>query len=235
VICDDREAEQYRDYFDAEFFATALCLDIILRNQEIRIANSLMTTATFGSGFNTAVDTAWTDQSSATPIEDVKAAKMAFFGNTGCWPNVGICSKCTFDRLKDTEELVDRIKYSGKDDPKQANITQQAVAQSLDLDELMVSGAAQNTAAEGLTPEIESIWNSDYFLLARVARTQDFKETCLGRIFAWGEQGGEGPVVESYRDEPKRGQAIRTRQDTAEMLLYSNCGFLLTGVNSTDP
>jgi hypothetical protein len=235
IVVDDREAAQYRDYFDAEFFGTLLCLDIILRNQEIRIADDLMTTSTFGSGFNAAAAQPWTNQSGATPIEDVMAAKMAFFANTGLWPNVGICSKCTFLRLKDTEEIVDRIKYSGHDDPKQAKITQQAVAESLDIPRLLVSGAAQNTAAEGLAPVIASIWNSDYFLLARVAETEDFKETCLGRIFAWGEDGGEGPVVETYRDEPKRGEAIRARQDTAEQMLYENCGYLITGVNSEDP
>jgi hypothetical protein len=235
VVVDDREAEMYADYFDAEWFASMTAYDTVLRNQEIRIANSLFTTSTFGSGFNAAAAYVWTNQSSATPIEDVLAAKLAFFGNTGLWPNAGACSKCTFQRLRDTEEIIDRIKYSGRDDPKQANITQQAVAQSLDLNELFVSGAAVNTAAEGATPVIGSIWGSDYFLLAHVAKTQDFKETCLGRIYEWSEGGGEGPVMESYRDETRRGNVIRARQDTQEVLLYENCGYLLTGVNATDP
>jgi hypothetical protein len=229
---DDREAEAYADYFDAEQVASIRAYDTVVRNQEQRIAGFAMDTTFYA---NDPVGTVWTDMASATPLDDVMEARLAFRSQCGFWPNIGVLDSMTFAYLTRCQQIIDQIKFSGRDDPKTKNITAEMIAALFNLEKLLVPEGALNTADEGQAIAIASIWNPDNFLLARRDSSMDFKKMCIGRIFAWTDGGGDKPVIESYRDETKRSDIVRVRMDTDEHRLYPNAGYILTGVNATSP
>lgn len=81
---DDVERKLYTRYFDAETVATQRAMNVILRNQEKRIADMVFNT---GNVTNTAgVSIEWSTASSCTPRSDVLDAKITLRAATGRAP-----------------------------------------------------------------------------------------------------------------------------------------------------
>lgn len=232
---DDREAEMYAEYFDAEMVSTQRALDAVLRNQEKRVADLVFNTDTWtGSSLTTAIGTVWSNKSSSTPVDDILGAKLKVYGNSGMWPNAVIMARETFLRCRETDQIRDRIASSGAGDSTLAGrITLQQLAQAFDVDQVIVAGSSKNTANEGVSASLSSIWNKTMVMVCRVAQTNDIREPCVGRVFHWGEDGSSiGGTVESYRDETVRSDVIRVRHDVEEQILYTEMGHLLTAALS---
>jgi hypothetical protein len=70
-------------------------------------------------------------------------------------------------------------------------------------------------------------------MVAKVASTSDPREPCVARVFHWGEDGSTiGATIESYRDEPKRSDVVRSRMDTDEVVMYVEAAHLLDNVTT---
>lgn len=232
---DDNEAAMYAEYFDAEQVSTQRAYDAVLRNAEKRAAAAVFNTTTWtGAALTTAVagGLEWSVPASAKPITDVLAAKKKVWDGCGLWPNALVISRKVFINLRECAEIVDRIKYAGFINPIAANITADALAQVFDLDEIIIAGAAKNTANEGQAAAIASIWSDENAMVCRIARSNDFREPCVGRTFHWGGDGGAiDGRVETYRDEAIRGGVVRVRHQVQEKILYAQCGHLITNVS----
>ncbi len=227
---DDREAAMYANYFDAELIAARRAFDVVMRNAEQRVASLLFSTSTF-SGKTSAVGTKWSTHASATPLDDVETAVNAVWSNSGLWPNALVISRKVFRHLRNCAQIIDRVKYQGFVDVRAGAITEAALAQAFDLDEIIVANAVKNTANEGQSASLASIWSDSYALVCRVARTNDFREPCLGRTFHWaGDGSSPNGVIESYREESIRSDVIRVRHDVDEKLLYVEAGYLLSNI-----
>ena len=150
-------------------------------------------------------------------------------------PNCLVLNRRQFYGLKNTDEIVDRVKYAGTVDP--AKITPSAVAMVLDLDKIVVAGGYKNVANEAQTPDIDPIWSDEYAMLCRVAVTDDPAEPCIGRTLLWNqENAGLGSdqelaiITEEYRSERTRGSIMRARCDYVIKILHVECGHLLSNV-----
>ncbi len=229
---DDDEAEIYAEYFDAELIAAQLARDAVLRGHEERVIDGVTDTGIrTGAPLTTAVGTAWTVIATATPIADVRGAMELVYDGSGLIANAMIVSWKRYNVLKDVAEIIDRIKYSGHDDPKKGNITRQAMAAVFGLDRIIVAGSQNNTADQGQAASLASIWPDARVQICKVAVTNNIKEPCIGRTIHWGGGGSSvGGVMESYRDETVRSDIIRNRMDSDEKRLYTEAGHLLTGV-----
>lgn len=229
---DDDESEMYAEFFDAELVATQRCRDGVLRNHEQRVIDKVTDTGIWtGAALTTAIGTAWTVIATATPIVDIRDAVLKVYDNSGLMANAVILSWKRFQVLKDVVEIIDRIKYSGHQDPKRLNITMQALADLFGVQKLIVAGGQKNTADEGQNASLASLWPDARAMICRVAVTGDIREPCIGRSLHWGGGGSQiGGVVESYRDETVRSDIIRHRMDTDEKRLYIEAGHLLTGI-----
>lgn len=232
---DDKEATLYRNYFDAELIATERVRDVVLRNQEKRIADLVFNATTFtGATLTTAIGTEWSDTINSTPLDDVEAALRKVWDLSGFWPRVLIINQHVYRNLRNNAQIIDRISSQGAGGQTRASdINKSALAQVLDLDEVIVASGTKNTALEGQTPVFAEIWSSEYAMLARVASGNDVREPALGRTFHWSADGSEiGAHIESYRDETVRGQIIRARHETAEKLLFTGAGHLLSNITA---
>jgi hypothetical protein len=228
---DDREAEMYSDYLDAESVAAARAFNAVLRNQEQRWAAALFNTTTWtGGSLTAAAATAWSTVATATPLVDIESAVQAVYANSGLWPNALIISRKCFRNLRRCQTIIDLVKYSGFMDTRAGNITTDALAQCFDLKYVIVAGGTKNTATEGQTATPGQIWNSTNAMVCRVAETNDPKEPCIARTFSYEEDGGvvDGRF-ETYRDETVRGEVVRVRHDVCETVMYTQAGFLITG------
>jgi len=232
---DDIESEMYAEYFDAEQVAGERALDAVLRNAEIRIA-AAMFDATAYAGQLTTITEEWDSNhtTDADPIGDVETAVRACWDRTGIWPNAICFNRHVFRNLRALDQIRDRIEATGAGSPaKASDVTPQMIAQVLDLDSVFVAGSAKNAALEGADIDLDDIWSSEYAMVFRVAKRNDIREPCLGRVMHWSADGSQvGGTVESYRDEPVRSDIIRVRHDVDELTLYSECCQLLDNVTT---
>lgn len=226
---DDREAAMYADYFDAELIATRRAYNAVLRNAEMRWATAIFNTTTWtGASLYTDVSgTPWATVASAAPLTNVEAAAQKVYDNSGLWPNALIVSKKVYRNLRNTAQIIDRVKYQGFVDVRAGNISVEAISQAFDL-QLIVAGGSKNSATEGQSASVAEIWGSTYAMICRVAATNDPREPCIARTMHWNQDGSEADgTIETYRDETIRGDVVRVRHDVDEIVMYAQAGHLL--------
>ncbi len=231
-VVDDRQSTMYADYFTSELISAARAHNDVLLNAEKRAA-ALIFNATTWTSDTTAVTNEWDDEINATPRLDVKAAMIAVWNKSALWPNAMIINHIVFENLKDSKEILDRLKFAGFQDPDAGAINEAAIAKALGIERVIVAGSPKNTAIEGQSISIASVWDDEYAMICKVATSQDIQEPCIGRTFHWGEDGSSiGGTVESYREEKIRGDVIRVRHDVDEKVLYVEAGHLLSNITS---
>jgi len=230
-VKDHREAKIYANWFGYETIIAARQRGIVMRAAEIRAAAALFNAVTFSAH---AVTNEWDDLANATPIEDVEAAVRRVWAATGLWANALAVNRMVFRNLRNCKQIVERIQSGGAGTAtKPKDITAEMLAQVFDLSEVIVGGSPKNTANEAKAVSVASIWSDEYALVARVARTADLREPCLGRLIHWGEDGSQiGGVFEDYPEDRVRGDIIRCRHDVVEKLLYVEAADLLSNITT---
>lgn len=230
-LVDDVERKLYSRFFDAESVATTRAMDVILRNQEKRVASIVFATGNITNCAN--VSTEWSTASGCTPRADVMDAKDTLRKATGIVPNAGACSYTVLNNLMHAKEILEAFQYTQPlvTLPTQAQIN--ILAQYFGLDYLFVGGAQYDSAKKGQTFSLSDIWDDEYFLLfAKASDAPNLMEPCLGRTFLWTADSPSNVVVESYRDETRRSDVYRVRQYTDEELVFAGAGYILGNITA---
>jgi hypothetical protein len=231
VPVDNRNAKIYANYFTAEVVAARLARHGVLVNQEKRIAAKVFDSGTFNT---TAASVKWDVAATAAPITDVEKAVQRLYAK-GVLANALVINWTVFRNLRNAAQIIDRIASAGAGTPtKPTDITVVQLAQTFDLQYVIVAGSQYNSAAQGQTAVISPVWSNEYAMVCRVANSGDSIETpCIGRTFHWGEDGSQiGGTYETYYDEDVRGDKMRCRMDTDEKMLYADAGELLSGITT---
>ena len=233
IPIDDRQSKIYKTWFDFEVVTTRNCLGIVLRGAEKRWADQLFSETTF-SGQTTAAGTAWDDFSNATPVTNIDAAKNAVWDRTAIWPNALVITRKTFMNLRKCDEVTDKLHSEGAGvSIEPGRIQPMNLASVFDVDMVIVAGGARNSANEGQSRSVASIWSDSYALLARVATTDMMEEPCVARTIHWGEDGSTvGGTIETYYDNRTRGDVVRVRHEVDEKMIYTELGQLITGIKT---
>lgn len=234
-VVDEREKNRYRYLIDAEAIAAARAMDVVLRNQEQRVANLIYNTSTWtGASLTTAITNEWDDATNAVPVTDVEAAVKKVYEGSGLWANALVINRQVFRNLRNCAQIIDRIESSGAGSAaKASDITEQMLAQVFDLDYVIVAGSSRNSAAEGQAATPAQIWSGEYAMVCRVAVTNDMREPCVARTFHWSDDGSSiGGTVEEYEEPGVRGKVIRVRHDTDEVVMYAQAGHLLSNITT---
>lgn len=232
---DDREAKLYAEYFDAEQIATQRAFSSVLRNAEQRVADAVFNTSTWtGASLTTAITNEWDDAVNAVPITDVEAAVKKIYEGSGLWANALIINRQVFRNLRNCDQVIERIQSGGAGSATKAtDITVQMLQAVFDLEYIIVAGVSRNSAKEGQAATPVQIWSGEYAMVAKIATGADMREPCIGRTFHWAADGSSiGGTVESYREEQVRGNVIRVRHETDEVILYKEAGHLLSNITT---
>lgn len=226
---DDKLSNLYGSYFDMESLALKKCVDVVLREQETRVADMIFNTTTWtGATLYLDVSTAWTS-TSAVPITDVNTAKRNIRANFGRWPNTMIFNYNNLLYMREISQVQDRISSSGAGQSIKPNeITAAQLANVFDINNVLIPGATYNSANEGQAAAFGELWSNSYCWIGYVATTNDITEPCVGRTMHWGGDGSTPlGTVETYREETNRSDIVRVRHEVQEKLLFSAAGFLL--------
>ena len=225
-----------------ELIAAERARDVVLREQELRLASLLLSTTETDSEGNTmgtsAVSNAWTDKTNGTPIADINTAINAFRDQCGMSPNVLVMNDVLMRAFKLSDEVTDILKFSGFDDPKAIGpATIRAYFAESGIERVLVASARYNSAKEGQTASFSKVWSTDKVGLYRVDSGMDLRgRPSVARTFFYtGDGASPGGTIEMYPWEPNRSDIVRCRIDVDEKLLLATLGYILTGTNGGTP
>lgn len=233
---DARELNMYSSFFDLEVIAAQRAWEHVLNSLERRIISASVG-ATVTAGRTTAATAVWTNFVTARPINDVFAAQEAIWLRTGLWPRTLTVSRRSFRNLRRSEQVIESLQGQGAGIvATQKGISIENLCEVLDLDDIVVADSIKNVANMGQATSLESVFPETQALVSVAAKSNDFKEPCLGRTFHWGGDGsqmGDGNmigVVERYEEPQTRKDILRVRHETAEFILYGEAAQVITGV-----
>jgi len=176
----------------------------------------------------------WSDFTSGTPIENIRAAKTAVLKATGFEPNVLTLGAEVFAKLEDHPDIVDRIKYSGGvGNGNPAKVNANTLAQLFDLDEVIVSKAIYNSAAQGLT-EVSNFIGGKNALLSYRPPAPGLMVPAAGYTFSWEgylNAGNEyGIAISRFAMDLKKADRIEGEIAMAHKLVSSELGYFWSGI-----
>lgn len=228
VPIDDAERAFYARDFDADLITSGLARDVLLREQEKRIATKIFDVSASGWTSGTAalytdVSTDWDDVAS-TIVADIDAAKSLIRANCGMKPNTLVVSEAHLKSFKNNTDIKSRLQYV------QA-LTDDAIRGALGslfgIEKVLIAEAVKSTGGEGDSFTGADIWSDDYCWLGIVPRSLRLAEPGVGRTFLWTADSPDNVTVEQYREEQTRSDVFRVRQHTDEKVIDVFFGHIL--------
>lgn len=238
---DERFAKIYRTMLELETFTSRLCMEKILRAQEVRVAARVFN----ASNYQTAAASAHWDNPDTDVKKDLDAG-IEIMRKKGIQPNALVMSWWLYRKLTNNKLVLAAVKDLFPEASKTGTVTQAMIEAYFDI-RLIVAGALHNTANRAKAAKLEDIWSSEYAMLARVATPgADITEPCIGRIMRWNEGLAGEVITDTYWEDSVRASVVRHRHDTQEVLLQSidentgaaksrisyHAGLLFTGVKT---
>lgn len=209
--------------YDPKSHASQRLIDLVLLDREVRVAGQVFNAATYGASNKLLLSGAsqWSDALS-NPIADIRDAADDLIMR----PNIAVMGRLAWSALRTNPKIVSAISISGTES---GNATLQAVADLLELDEIIVGEAWLNNAKPGQNVQRMRAWGSHCALLRREPLATSMSDM---PTFGWTAQYGER--IAGSMDEPKAGLrgAVRVRagETVAEVISAPDLGFFFQNV-----
>jgi hypothetical protein len=209
--------------------------NIMLRNmlqREIRVASQICTSGNWASANTAAATAVWSNQTTGVPLTDIQTAREAVpAGGDDESVLIGICALEVF------HDLISHPQIRDLHGTVTGQISAQALANYLGLDELLVSDAQKNTANSGQTVSLSRIWTATVFAMVRVPKQlMGLDQQLFGCTFRRKIAGSSnGILVREWHVENEGTEGtdhLAVTHEDCEKVIQNNQGFLLTSVRS---
>lgn len=173
------------------------------------------------------------DTAAGNPVLDVQKELDACEEKTAQRPNVMVVSPSVNRALRNNEDIKDRLKYVMPF--KEADITDQLMAQVLGVGKFLVGRATHNTAVEGASADVMSyVFSSADAALYYAPPSPGIMIPSAGYTFTWSNliPGGTGQTITSWRDNDRKAQKIEIEAADALKLVAADLGVFFSGAVS---
>ncbi|MCI0544992.1 MAG: hypothetical protein L0Z49_11195 [Actinobacteria bacterium] len=165
----------------------------------------------------------------SSPIEVVQTDMREVEEKTGFLPNKLVIGRQVWYDLRNHPDVVDRYKHTSAD-----SITTAMVARLFELDEILVSGAVHNTAAEGVA-HVGAHIASDNMLLVYSAPSPSLMLPSGGYTFMWNglvRGANNGVAIETYREDQVSSDIIRVKGAWDHKVVTADIGIFYTDAST---
>jgi hypothetical protein len=205
--------------------ATANTLEGIQFRREKRIAAVVGSASSYGGNTAALAAPDRFDVVSSDPIATILGIQPNIWGGRGQVRKIGFTSFNVWNALRQHASVKDILKAKGDGS---AVATTQQLANWLELDELLIGKAWEDTANEGQTQAISRIW-PDVFGVINVAASPSTRNAFFGATF----QDRAAPESDTTYDASRGtdgGWYARSKISDAHAVIASDAGYLLTSV-----
>jgi hypothetical protein len=225
---DQNNAQQTALYYDAEKAAARIVMSKLMRDHEKVVAAAVMNATTFtGSSLTTTLGTAWSTAATATPIDDVAAARAKVRQNCGRNANTLILSWTVWEKLINVTQIINRVNGGATSD-NPAIATMANIAGLMQLQRIIICGGVKDSAKQGQAFTGADVWSATMAMVAYINPSPGLYDINLANCYNWEGDGGSYVwTVERYWDESKRRWTVRARRQVGLKVEYPECGHLL--------
>lgn len=173
------------------------------------------------------------DVVNSDPIGTLEIAKN-LVAASGLEANTLVLGRITWSVLRRHPEVIDLVKWGGGPEGVTRRMTEDAIAQLLDIERVLVARAAYNSAQEGATDAFTDIIGKSA-LLVHTTPTPAIETATAGYIFEWtGISDGIGTSIATreYRIEERRATAIESDVAFVNKIVAPDLGVFLHNVIS---
>ena len=183
----------------------------LLQKRDQVFAAAAFTTSTW-TGSTTGGDitprTLWS-AAGGTPIQDIQTQSDSVYTKTGRRPNVLVLGRDVYTSLRDSEDLLDRVKYT-----QSGVLTTELMATLFDVEEVIVAGSIVNTALENATAAYSPIFDTNDALLLYRPQNPGLMTPSAGYMFSFTGVAGadqfEGLRTLRYRLDSHHSERIES-------------------------
>ena len=221
---DYRDSAIYAGMIDSEMQAAMLTRAGVIEAHENRVI--ALVDALSGTGATNEFDDAAADLAA-----DFAAYKRTFRLACGVKPNALCVDSSIVDAMMNNSSILD--KFVGANSRTARDIRLQGLAAALGLDEVIEANSVKNTVAAPKAVSLATSWTEDNALLFVKSTAQTTLVPQFARTIHWSGNGSRpGCSFEQYEEPQKDGTVIRARLEVQEVVLYSTCAMLITGVKT---
>ena len=190
--------------------ATQYVTEKLLQKRDEVFAAAAFTTGvwTGGSSNDITPGNLWST-ANGTPIKDIADQQSAIESKTGRKPRHLVLGKDVYAALKDSDDILDRVKYS-----ERGIVTTDLLAAIFDVDEVIVASSISNTAAQGATASYAPIFDPKDALLMYKPANPGLMTPSAGYMFSFTGVAGadqfEGLRTLRYRMDHNHSEIVET-------------------------
>jgi len=171
----------------------------------------------------------WND-SSSTPIEDIRKGRRYVQQATGFKPNTLTLGQAVYDALVDHPDIVGRIDRGQTQGAARANLV--TLADLFEVDQVLVMGAVYNSAKKGAT-DAHTFIGGKHALLTYAPRQPGLLTPSAGYTFAWKGQFGmtnQGFRVKKFRMDNLESDRIEIDSAYDLKKIAADLGYFFGGI-----
>ncbi len=121
--------------------------------------------------------------------------------------------------MMSTTQVIDKTLYTNPG-VQPALLKAAQVAAMLGIGQVIIAAGAYDSKEEGIAETNTQIWTAGVMYIEVLAKEKDPLEVpSAARTILWTEDAPELPIMESYREDKKRSDIVRSRDDTDEVLI----------------
>jgi hypothetical protein len=211
-------------------------MDKLMLNWEVRVANLVTSTSNVGS--SSTVTSAWTDYTdgNSDPLGNVWTAIDNVEDATGYRPNRIVFGAQAWRNFRRHKNVIDTVNGdSGIVGPSnvRGTVSQQQVAAVLEMEQILVGRAYQNTNEEDQSISLSSIW-ADNVLIYYAPMRPSRDVPSFAYSFRWQKPSIPNMAVERHPYDTKtKSEEIEAGYYQDEKITSAPLAFLLNAVNSS--
>lgn len=172
----------------------------------------------------------WNDGAS-TPVENIRSfcTEVDLLTLGAARPNVLGVGQQVWDVLADHPDIVDRLKYGGQLQGSLAKVTPAMVASLMDLEEVIIMGAVEETAAEGQATSVPAYMAGKKALLMYRQPTPMVEEVSGGYTLCWKDVGANemGWRMKTYRNEDLESDIFEIQSQFVQKIIAPDAGLFM--------
>ncbi|WP_291854866.1 capsid protein [Bradyrhizobium sp.] len=207
---------------DPEARSTMLLSELVGLDRERRVADLAFTLGTYPAANRTTLAgaTQWSDAAS-----DPLGAILNAFDSCVIRPNIAVLGQAVWTKLRTHPKITAAVYPSGGNATGGPTVVaRQAVAELLEIEEVLVGSGWYNSAKPGQTPVMTRLWGKHAAFLYRPQSIIDTKSVAFGFTAQWGSRIA-GTIGEDPKIGMRGGRWVRVGEAVKEVVAANDAAY----------